>query len=150
MDLLNLLWLVPALPLLGAAVNAVLGPRAPKAAVSAVGVGAPLLSLLVALGCLWQYSTSLHPAPFELVLYPWVSSFGLDIAFLLDPLTAVRLFVVKASSALVSEEGVIAHCRRELTTYKVPKQVRFLDALPKSSVGKILRKDLRGMHPAPA
>ena len=63
---------------------------------------------------------------------------------------AVRLFVVKASSALVSEEGVIAHCRRELTTYKVPKQVRFLDALPKSSVGKILRKDLRGMHPAPA
>jgi len=32
---------------------------------------------------------------------------------------------------------------RELTAYKVPKEVRFLEALPKSNVGKILRKDLR-------
>jgi long-chain acyl-CoA synthetase len=38
---------------------------------------------------------------------------------------------------------VIAHCRRQLAAYKVPKQVRFLEALPKSAVGKILRKDLR-------
>jgi long-chain acyl-CoA synthetase len=58
---------------------------------------------------------------------------------------AVRLFVVKASAAL-TEEVVIAHCRREMTTYKVLKQVRFLDALPKSSVGKILRKDLRSVQ----
>ena len=42
-----------------------------------------------------------------------------------------------------SEADVIAHCRRELAAYKVPKQVRFLEALPKSNVGKILRKDLR-------
>jgi long-chain acyl-CoA synthetase len=34
---------------------------------------------------------------------------------------------------------MIAHCRRELTAYKVPKQVRFLNLLPKSNVGKILR-----------
>ena len=38
---------------------------------------------------------------------------------------------------------MIAHCRRQLAAYKVPKQVRFLEALPKSTVGKILRKDLR-------
>ena len=37
----------------------------------------------------------------------------------------------------------LAHCRRELAAYKVPRQVVFLDALPKSPVGKILRKDLR-------
>jgi long-chain acyl-CoA synthetase len=43
----------------------------------------------------------------------------------------------------VSEADVIAHCRRQLAAYKVPKQVRFLEALPKSAVGKILRKDLR-------
>jgi long-chain acyl-CoA synthetase len=43
----------------------------------------------------------------------------------------------------VSEADVIAHCRRQLAAYKVPKQVRFLEALPKSTVGKILRKDLR-------
>ena len=58
---------------------------------------------------------------------------------------AVRLFVAKAAGATLTEAYVIAHCRRELAAYKVPKEVRFLDALPKSNVGKILRKDLRGL-----
>jgi long-chain acyl-CoA synthetase len=58
---------------------------------------------------------------------------------------AVRLFVVTAPGAALADAEVIAHCRRELTAYKVPRQVRFLDALPKSNVGKILRKDLRGI-----
>jgi long-chain acyl-CoA synthetase len=58
---------------------------------------------------------------------------------------AVRLFVTKVPGAALSEADVIAHCRRELTAYKVPKEVRFLDALPKSNVGKILRKDLRAI-----
>jgi long-chain acyl-CoA synthetase len=58
---------------------------------------------------------------------------------------AVRLFVVKAPGAALGEADVIAHCRAQLTAYKVPKQVRFVDALPKSNVGKILRKDLRGL-----
>jgi long-chain acyl-CoA synthetase len=56
---------------------------------------------------------------------------------------AVRLFVVRTSGSLLTEEALIAHCRRELTSYKVPRQVQFMSALPKSSVGKILRKDLR-------
>jgi long-chain acyl-CoA synthetase len=55
----------------------------------------------------------------------------------------VRLFVSKAAGATLTEDDVVAHCRRQLTAYKVPKEVRFLDALPKSNVGKILRKDLR-------
>jgi long-chain acyl-CoA synthetase len=58
---------------------------------------------------------------------------------------AVMLFVAKAPGATLTEDDVIAHCRRELTAYKVPKEVRFLDALPKSNVGKILRKDLRAL-----
>jgi long-chain acyl-CoA synthetase len=58
---------------------------------------------------------------------------------------AVRLFVAKAPGAALTEADLIAHCRRELAAYKVPKEVRFLDALPKSNVGKILRKDLRGL-----
>jgi long-chain acyl-CoA synthetase len=57
----------------------------------------------------------------------------------------VRLFVAKAAGATLTEDDVIAHCRRQLTAYKVPKEVRFLDALPKSNVGKILRKDLRAI-----
>ncbi|MFZ0260044.1 MAG: AMP-binding protein [Pseudolabrys sp.] len=55
----------------------------------------------------------------------------------------VRLFVARAPGAMLCENDVIAHCRRELAAYKVPKEVRFLDTLPKSNVGKILRKDLR-------
>ena len=58
---------------------------------------------------------------------------------------AVRLFVVKAAGASVTDEQIVAHCKLDLASYKVPKQVRFLDALPKSTVGKILRKDLRAI-----
>jgi long-chain acyl-CoA synthetase len=58
---------------------------------------------------------------------------------------AVRLFVAKAPGATLTETDLIAHCRRQLSAYKVPKEVRFLDSLPKSNVGKILRKDLRGL-----
>ena len=56
---------------------------------------------------------------------------------------AVRLFIAQARGAFLTETEVIAHCRRELAAYKVPREVRFLEALPKSNVGKILRKDLR-------
>src|SRR5262245_18920593 len=58
---------------------------------------------------------------------------------------AVRLFVAQARGAALTETEVIAHCRRELAGYKVPRDVRFLEALPKSNVGKILRKDLRAI-----
>jgi len=56
---------------------------------------------------------------------------------------AVRLFVSKAPGANLTEAELLAHCRRELAAYKVPKEIRFVEALPKSTVGKILRKDLR-------
>lgn len=58
---------------------------------------------------------------------------------------AVRLFVAKAPGAMLTEADLIAHCRQQLSAYKVPKEIRFLEALPKSTVGKILRKDLRGL-----
>jgi len=56
---------------------------------------------------------------------------------------AVKLFVVKAPGATLSEADVIAFCRKDMTAYKVPKIVRFIEALPKSTVGKILRRELR-------
>lgn len=56
---------------------------------------------------------------------------------------AVRLFVVKGDGADISEESVRSHCRDVMTAYKVPKRVIFLDELPKSTVGKILRRELR-------
>ncbi|WLR92883.1 long-chain fatty acid--CoA ligase [Shinella zoogloeoides] len=56
---------------------------------------------------------------------------------------AVKLFVVKKDPAL-TEADVKAHCAANLTNYKRPKFVEFRAELPKSNVGKILRKDLRG------
>ncbi len=55
---------------------------------------------------------------------------------------AVKLFVVRKSESL-TEAHVIEHCRENLTGYKVPKQVEFRDELPKTNVGKILRRALR-------
>ncbi|MBP2166946.1 long-chain acyl-CoA synthetase [Erwinia toletana] len=55
---------------------------------------------------------------------------------------AVKVCVVKKDDSLTKDE-LIAHCRRLLTGYKVPKIVEFRDELPKSNVGKILRRELR-------
>jgi long-chain acyl-CoA synthetase len=54
----------------------------------------------------------------------------------------VKVFVVKKDPSLTAEE-VIAHCRENLTGYKVPKHVIFKTELPKTNVGKILRRELR-------
>jgi long-chain acyl-CoA synthetase len=56
---------------------------------------------------------------------------------------APKAFIVKSDPALTTE-AVRAYCRQHLTGYKVPKFVEFREDLPKSNVGKILRKDLRG------
>ena len=55
---------------------------------------------------------------------------------------AVKLVVVRKDPAL-SEEDLRAHCRKLLTGYKQPKVIEFRDALPKSAVGKVLRRELR-------
>ena len=61
----------------------------------------------------------------------------------------VVLFVVRKDPAL-TEQALIEHCRESLTGYKVPKRVEFRDELPKTNVGKILRRELRDelRHPA--
>ncbi|WP_164671197.1 long-chain-fatty-acid--CoA ligase FadD [Pectobacterium brasiliense] len=56
---------------------------------------------------------------------------------------AVKAFVVRRDQSLTKEE-LTTHCRRNLTGYKVPKEIEFCDDLPKSNVGKILRRELRG------
>ncbi len=55
---------------------------------------------------------------------------------------AVKLFVVKKDDALTADE-VLKHCREHLTGYKMPRDVEFRKELPKSNVGKILRRELR-------
>ncbi len=55
---------------------------------------------------------------------------------------AVKLFVVKRDHALTAEE-MLRYCRERLTGYKMPREVEFRAELPKSNVGKILRRELR-------
>jgi long-chain acyl-CoA synthetase len=54
----------------------------------------------------------------------------------------VKLVVVRKNDDF-SEKDLIEHCRIHLTGYKIPKKVEFIDELPKSNVGKILRRELR-------
>jgi long-chain acyl-CoA synthetase len=57
---------------------------------------------------------------------------------------AIRLYVVTADDAL-SEDDVMAYMREQVTGYKVPKSIVFKDDLPKTNVGKILRRELRDL-----
>jgi long-chain acyl-CoA synthetase len=55
---------------------------------------------------------------------------------------AVKLFVVRKDPALTAEQ-LLDFCKHELTAYKKPKYIEFRDELPKTNVGKILRRQLR-------
>jgi len=55
---------------------------------------------------------------------------------------AVKIFVVLKDKS-VTDKDLIKHCRENLTSYKIPKNIEFRDELPKTNVGKILRRELR-------
>ncbi|RYH26310.1 MAG: long-chain fatty acid--CoA ligase, partial [Alcaligenaceae bacterium] len=58
---------------------------------------------------------------------------------------AIKVFVVR-KDASVDEDAVMRHCQDQLTGYKRPKYIEFRDSLPKTNVGKILRRELRPVH----
>ncbi len=55
---------------------------------------------------------------------------------------SIKIYVVK-NTPLLTEEDIFRYCRENLTGYKIPKYIEFRDELPKSNVGKILRRELR-------
>jgi len=55
---------------------------------------------------------------------------------------SVRIYVVKKTPDL-TQEDLVRHCRENLAAYKIPREIEFLAELPKSNVGKILRRELR-------
>ena len=55
---------------------------------------------------------------------------------------AVKVVIVKKDPDL-TEESVVEHCKTQLTGYKLPRQVEFRDTLPKTPIGKVLRRELR-------
>ena len=56
---------------------------------------------------------------------------------------AIKAYVVKRPESKLTEKQVILFCREKLTGYKIPVKIEFIDELPKSAIGKILRRELR-------
>jgi NADH-quinone oxidoreductase subunit L len=91
--MLELLWLIPVLTFTGATLNGLFGSKLPKSVVTAIGVGFPGAALLVALGALWQFAGS--GEAFSQTYWNWTAGpLTIPVAFLLDRLSAVMLFVV--------------------------------------------------------
>jgi long-chain acyl-CoA synthetase len=96
---------------------------------------------------------NVYPSEVEAVLYAHPA---VRLAAVIGIPDAYHGEVVKACIALrpgatTTPDEIVAHCRRELTDYKIPRQVEIRDTLPMSAVGKILYRVLREEHqPAPA
>ena len=88
---------------------------------------------------------NIYPRDVEEALYALPAVAEAAVIGLPDPLMGeeVVAFVVLKSGQTASAAQVIAFCQSRLAKYKCPKEIRFVDALPKSPVGKILRKELR-------
>jgi long-chain acyl-CoA synthetase len=60
---------------------------------------------------------------------------------------AVKVVIVRKDAQL-TKDAVITHCRTQLTGYKIPRHIEFRDALPKTPIGKVLRRELRDVPKA--
>ena len=58
----------------------------------------------------------------------------------------VKAFIVTKEGEALTEDDVVKYCKENLAAYKVPKIIEFIDELPKSAVGKILRRKLKEME----
>ena len=58
-----------------------------------------------------------------------------------------KAYVVLKPGETADEEGIVAHCREHLAAYKVPRRVQFVDDVPKTSTGKIMRRELKTLDP---
>jgi long-chain acyl-CoA synthetase len=58
----------------------------------------------------------------------------------------IKAFVVLSKGKTATEDEMIAYCKEKLAIYKIPTEIEFINELPKTNVGKVLRKDLRAME----
>lgn len=88
---------------------------------------------------------NIYPKEIENILYTHPQVLEAGVVGIPDPVygEAVKAFVALKEPGTVTEEELMAFCRDHLPTYKRPKIIQFMDALPKSAVGKILRRELR-------
>jgi len=90
---------------------------------------------------------NVYPREVEEVLYAHPAVAEAAVVGMRDPLMGeeVLAFVVLKGDATVDAGGLIEFCQQRLAKYKCPKQVRFVETLPKNPIGKILRKELRSL-----
>jgi len=88
---------------------------------------------------------NIYPREVEEALYAHPKIAEAAVVGMADPLMGedVLAFVVLKGGERATFEEVAAFCEERLARYKCPKQIRFVDSLPKSPIGKILRKELR-------
>jgi NADH-quinone oxidoreductase subunit L len=126
---LDHIWLIPLLPAFGAATMFFFGRKLQKSAVSAVCVGAIVVTFIMACATVWQYTDYAHGTgkPFETVLYTWLGTdtghltfrtysgapaqFKAEAGFLLDPLSSIWLLFVTGVGMLIHiySVGYMAH-----------------------------------------
>ncbi|BDE05679.1 acyl-CoA synthetase [Vulcanimicrobium alpinum] len=87
----------------------------------------------------------------EEALFTHPSVYEVAVIALPDPrwVEAVTAVVAVRPGAAVSEDELIAHARGTLAPFKVPKRVHFVDALPRNTAGKLLKRDLRAKYASP-
>ncbi len=90
---------------------------------------------------------NIYPREVEEALYAHPKVAEAAVVGMKDPLMGedVLAFVVLRKGEQASEAEIVAFCESRLARFKCPKRIRFVDALPKSPIGKILRKELRAL-----
>ena len=95
------LWLIPVLPLAGAAINGFLGRRSSKTAVTTIALAFPGLAFALALWIAFGFSSAAAPYGFDLAHWIRSGSFSVDFSFYLDQLSLVMLLVVTGVGFLI-------------------------------------------------
>lgn len=90
---------------------------------------------------------NIYPKEIENIIYMHPEVLEAGVIGIPDPVygETVKAFVALKTPGAVTEEDLLAFCKEHLPSYKRPKAIQFLDALPKSAVGKILRRELRNI-----
>ncbi|MBI5084468.1 MAG: NADH-quinone oxidoreductase subunit L [Acidobacteria bacterium] len=110
MNFLDLIWLIPIIPLGGAAVMLFFGRSLSKAAISVISPGSVFISFLLSVGAVFQLA-GLHERLHQVVLFPWLPQLRVDMGYLLDPLSSVMILVVTGIGFLIHvyATGYMAH-----------------------------------------
>lgn len=102
--MIEYIWLIPLLPLIGFLINGILGRKLGKVLVSWIGCGSVGLSFLISIKVFFELlSLPVEERVFEKIVFPWIYSgfFKVNISFLLDPLSCVMLLVVTGVGFLI-------------------------------------------------